>query len=171
MKNQGKIFEENFRKSLDLKNSDLFYYRFKDSPASFGNSKNDFVRFTNNNICDNMIFYKGNLFLCELKSHKGKSLPFSCIRDNQYKQMLEVVNKKNVFPMLIIFFSDIEECYAIKMTDINEFKDNSKSKSIPLLFARQKGLKIDCRKLQTNYRYNVIDFLENYIKNIKKEGI
>lgn len=72
MKNQGKVFEENFRKSLNLDNPDLFYYRFKDSPASFGNQNNDFVRFTNNNICDNMIFYKGNLFLNELKSHHRK---------------------------------------------------------------------------------------------------
>ena len=62
MKNQGKVFEENFRASLNLDNPDLFYYRFKDSPASFGNQDNDFVRFTNNNICDNMIFYKGYLF-------------------------------------------------------------------------------------------------------------
>ena len=46
MKNQGKIFEENFKKSLDLDNHELFYYRFKDSPASFGNQENDFVRFT-----------------------------------------------------------------------------------------------------------------------------
>lgn len=30
MKNQGKIFEENFKASLDMDNPDLFYYRFKD---------------------------------------------------------------------------------------------------------------------------------------------
>ena len=30
MKNQGKIFEENFRKSLNLDNPNLFFYRFKD---------------------------------------------------------------------------------------------------------------------------------------------
>ena len=46
MKNQGKVFEENFKASLDLDNPNLFYYRFKDSPASFGNLDNDFIRFT-----------------------------------------------------------------------------------------------------------------------------
>lgn len=76
MKNQGKVFEENFRKSLDLNNPDLFYYRFKDSPASFGNQNNQVIRFTSNNICDNMIFYKGHLFLNELKSHHRKIITF-----------------------------------------------------------------------------------------------
>ena len=75
MKNQGKIFEEDFRASLDLEDINLFYYRFKDTATSFGNQKNQenqFIRFSNSNICDNMVFYKRNLFLCELKSHHRK---------------------------------------------------------------------------------------------------
>lgn len=162
MKNQGKIFEEDFRKSLDLNSEDLFYYRFKDSPASFGNATqgNQFIRFTNNNICDCMVFYKSKLFLCELKSHKGKSLPLSCIREKQLMELSNVIGKKNVYPMLIIFFSDIEECYALNMASVNEFLDNFTSKSIPLLFCKEKGFKIDCRKKLTHYAYNVTDFLD-----------
>lgn len=68
MKNQGKVFEENFRKSLNLENPDLFYYRLKDNPASFGDN-NQFVRFTSKNIADSLLFYKGSLFICEMKSH------------------------------------------------------------------------------------------------------
>ena len=79
--------------------------------------------------------------------------------------------KKNVYPILIIFFSDLEECYVIKMTDVVQFKAENKSKSIPLLFCKEKGLKIDCRKLQKNYRYNIEEFLDNFINNTKKEGL
>lgn len=164
MKNSGKIFEEDFRKSLDLNDPNLFYYRFKDSPSNFGNAQqgNQFIRFTNNNICDCMVFYKGKLFLNELKSHKGKSLPLSCIREKQLIELSNVIGKKNVYPMLIIFFSDIEETYAIKMSDVNEFIGNFERKSIPLLFAREKGFKIDCRKKLTHYTFEVIDFLEKF---------
>ena len=77
MKNQGKVFEENFRKSLDLNNPDLFFYRFKDGTASWGGGQqNDFIRFQAKNISDCMIFYKGNLSILELKNHKRKIITF-----------------------------------------------------------------------------------------------
>lgn len=171
MKNQGKIFEDDFRASLNLNSPDLFYYRFRDGTASWGDKNNPNVRFQQKNIADSMLFYKGCLFIIELKSHKGKSLPFSCIRDNQFQEMHKASFKKNVFPIVIIFFSDIEEAYALKMTDIIRLRDENISKSISLLFARQNGVKIDSRKLQTHYRFQVEEFLENFIKLQKKEGI
>lgn len=72
--------------------------------------------------------------------------------------------KKNVYPILIIFFSDIEECYVIPIEFINQIREEKKSKSISLLFCKQFGFKINSRKLQKNYRYNVEEFLENFIK-------
>ena len=171
MKNQGKIFEDDFRNSLDLDNPDLFFYRFKDGTASWGDKNNPNVRFQQKNISDCMLFYKEKLFIVELKSHKGKSLPLNCIRDNQFIEMYKASFKKNVYPIVIIFFSDIQECYGIKMTDIIEFRAKNISKSIPLLFAREKGLKIDCRKKLTHYTFNILDFLDNFIEKQKKEGI
>lgn len=171
MKNQGKMFEQDFRASLDLDNPDLFFYRFRDGTASWGDKNNPYVRFQQKNISDCMLFYKQTLFICELKSHKGKSLPFSCIKENQFEEMYKASFKKNVFPILIIFFSDIEKCFAIKMTDIIQFKAEKKSKSISLSFANEKGFKIEPRKLQTHYRFEVINFLDKFIENEKKEGI
>ena len=164
MINNGKKFEKNFKDSLDLENPDLFFYRFKDGTASWGNQQNEFVRFQAKNISDCMLFFKGNLFICELKAHKGKSLPLSCIRENQFQEMYKASFKKNVYPMIIIFFSEIEECYVIPIEFVNQIREEKKSKSISLLFCKQFGFKIDCRKLQTNYRYNIEDFLENFIK-------
>lgn len=170
MKNQGKRFEEDFRNSLNLDNENLFFYRFKDGTASWGEPNNPQVRFQQKNIADSMLFYKGILFITELKSHKGKSLPFSCIRDNQFQEMYAASFKKNVYPIVIIFFSEIEECYALKMTDIIQFRNENKSKSISLLFAKEKGFKIDCRKKLTHYHFFIEEFLENFIKKEKKEG-
>lgn len=69
MKNQGKIFEQDFRSSLPLDNPNLFFYRFKDGTANWGDRNNPNVRFQQKNVCDCMIFYKGYLFLIELKRH------------------------------------------------------------------------------------------------------
>ena len=115
-----------------------------------------------------MIFYKGNLFLNELKAHGGKSLPFYCIRDNQIEEMTQAESKNNVYPMLIIFFSDIERCFGIEISCVNQFKELFDRKSIPLSFIEENGLEIQCHKLKTNYRYNVEEFLDEFIKSIKK---
>ena len=156
---KGQKFEDNFRKSIDRDNPELFYYRFKDGTANWDRS-NQNVRFQAHNIADHFIFYRNRLFICELKSHKGKSLPFSCIRDTQYAEMFEASKKKNVLCLVFVFFSDIEECYVTSIQRIIEFRVNSDRKSIPLSFFQEHGFKIDCRKLKTNYRFDVQSFLD-----------
>lgn len=160
---KGQKFEDNFRKSIDKEDKELFLYRFKDGTANWDSSSN--TRFQCHNISDTMIFYKKTLFIIELKSHKGKSLPLSCIRDNQYKEMYAASLKNDVFSLLFVFFSDIGECYAIHIRDILAFKANSDRKSIPLLYLKEKGFKIDSRLLKTNYRFGIKEFLDFYIKN------
>lgn len=159
---RGQKFEDNFRNSIDRGSSDLFFYRFKDGTANWNPTEK--TRFQAHNICDCMIFYGQNLFLLELKSHKGKSLPFNCIRDSQWEEMYEAGHKKNVYPFLIVFFSDINECYAVHIRDIWAYKSNAERKSIPLLFCKEKGFKIDSRLLRTNYKYEVRDFLDKFSK-------
>lgn len=155
---KGQKFEDNFRKSIDRDSSDLFFYRFKDGTANWNPTEK--TRFQAHNIADHFVFYKNKLFICELKSHKGKSLPFSCIRDTQYTEMFEASKKKNVYSLVFVFFSDIEECYVASIGSILAFKTNSDRKSIPLSFFQKHGFKIDCRKLKTNYRFDVQSFLD-----------
>ena len=156
---RGQRFEDNFRKSIDRENPELFYYRFKDGTASWDRT-NQNVRFQAHNIADHLIFYKNKLFICELKSHQGKSVPFYCIRDSQYTEMFEASKKKNVYSVVFIFFSDLEECYALSIGSILAFRASSDRKSIPLSFCQEKGIKIDCRKLKSNYRFNIQGFLD-----------
>ena len=155
---RGQKFEDNFRNSIDRGSSDLFFYRFKDGTANWNPTEK--TRFQAHNICDCMIFYGQNLFLLELKSHKGKSLPFNCIRDSQWEEMFDAGKKDNVYSLFFVFFSDIEECYAASVGSIMAFKMNSERKSIPLSFFQEHGIKIDCRKLKTNYRFNIQRFLD-----------
>lgn len=161
-KSQGKKFEENFRKSIDLEDKNLFFYRFKDGTANW--SRNEFTRFQNHNISDCMIFYKGKLFICELKSHKGKSIPLTCIRPTQLEEMVSASEKENVIPLLIVFFSDLDLCYALHICDVNKITEQIGSKSISLSYCMQKGFKIENEKLRTNNRFYVKDFLDKILK-------
>lgn len=124
MKNVGKTFEDNFRKSVP---SDAWYYRFKDGTANWSGGFNTNVRFQASNIADNLIYYNGKLFINELKHHYGKSIPLSCIEGNkgkekQIKEMLEARVFHNVKSTIIVFFSDVEECYALDIIKYEEFK-------------------------------------------------
>lgn len=166
MKNQGKVFENNFRLSIP-KTPNVFYYRLKDTASSYygGNQQ---LRFSQSNIADSFLLHTNNQFnlthllILELKRHKGKSLPFSAIRDNQLKEMFEASYYRKVLPFIIVFFSDIERCFALPIQKVVALKQEGSRKSIPLAYFEQQGIEIEVIKLRTNYRYNIEKFLEQY---------
>ena len=166
MKNPGKIFENNFRESIP-NTPNIFYYRLKDSASSYYGG-NEYLRFSQSNIADafllhtNTQFNLTHLLILELKSHKGKSLPFSVIRDNQLKEMFEASYYRKVLPFIIVFFSDIERCFALPIQKVVALKQEGTRKSIPLVYFEQEGIEIETKKLRTNYRYNIEKFLEEY---------
>lgn len=146
--NNGKKFEQDFKNSVP---DDWFYYRLIDGTSSWGGNSN--VRFQAKNICDCLV-YNGQLHMIELKSHKGKSLPISCIRNNQLEGLLKARNK-NVNAWLIVNFSDLEETYLIDITFINDFIKNSTRKSVPIDFIEEFGDLIEHEKKKTRYKYNL----------------
>lgn len=164
MKNLGKKFEQNFRLSIPQTDK-IFYYRLKDSASSYYGG-NEFLRFSQNNIADAFLFHcdngSNNLLILEYKSHKGKSLPLSCIRENQLNEMLEAKNKTGVIPMLVVFFSDIERCFSLDIKYVEQFLINNDRKSIPLEYFEENGVEIEVFKLRTNYKYNVEEWLKVY---------
>lgn len=161
MRSQGKKFEDNFKKSIDMEDKSLFFYRFKDGTASW--SQTDATRFQAHNIADCLIFYKNKLIICELKSHKGKSIPLKCIRPTQLEEMLEASKKDNVHSLLFIFFYELDLCYALKIEDVNKIIEKAGSKSISLKYCQEKGFKIKSEKLRTNSRFFIKDFLDFFI--------
>ena len=152
MKNNGKKFEENFKKSVP---DSFFFYRFRDGTASWNMGNNENVRFQQSNIADCMIFNGHTLYICELKNHKGKSIPLSCIRNNQKKMMLEASKYSGIACYLIVFFEDIERCFALNILDFEVFIHNSDRKSIPLSYFEKFGHEIPVIHLKTNYRYDL----------------
>lgn len=162
MLNSGKRFERDFRASIP---PNVWYYRFRDSPASFGQGTQ--TRFATSNICDCILFGNSKLFLCELKSHQGKSLPFSCVRPNQIEQMQKAAKFSCIIPTLVVFFPDVERCFAVHIDDWNNLVDASKKKSANIAEIEQAGYEVGVIKLRTNYRLDVQNMMKKLLEDLK----
>lgn len=161
MKSSGKRFEESWKKSIP---GDVFYYRLRDGSSSWGG--NDKVRFQSTNICDAIMFDGYTLFTLELKSTKGKSLPFANIKEHQIDDLLWCNQFFHVISGFVIEFSDLDECYYLDIVDFKHFKDNTDRKSIPVDYCRSNGFKIDVEKKKVNRKFNVKKFIDDIIEEM-----
>ena len=163
MTNLGKRFEENWRKSVP---NDVFYYRFRDSGSTYyGGNQN--LRFSASNIADCLLYDSTTkeLSLCELKNHKGKSIPLSCIASNKTKEkqisdLVEAHQFDGVSSYIIVFFSDVERCFALSIDKFLSFRLYEDRKSIPIEYFEKLGIEIEVTKLKTNYRFNIGGWLK-----------
>jgi len=152
---EGKLFEQAIKNSVP---KDCYYYRFIDNAASFSGGEN--TRFTSYNLCDGMIMTKDILYLMELKSHKGTSLPLSCIRKNQIEGMKKIEHPR-IRAIFIINFRDKEKTYAIDAKQLGIFIETTERKSIPIAWCEENGILIDARKKKVRYLYNLEKFFED----------
>lgn len=160
--NSGKEFERQFRKSAK-KNKEIFYYKLKDSPSAWGSSSNSVLRFTNDNICDVIMFKAPILFLLELKAHTGSSLPFNCIRKNQIDGLLEASNYENIVPGVICSFTEKERCFFLDIKKLKELQDSKTRKSVPIKYFEEFGVEIEVKKLRVSMMYDVNKFVESFV--------
>lgn len=94
--NLGKNWEEKFKSDWKKSFPNTFFFRLRDNLNGFKESSQNPVDF----IC----FTGEKLFLVECKEHKGASIPFSAIP--QYERMLTYKNCPNVFPGVLVWFSE-----------------------------------------------------------------
>ena len=162
MINNGKRFENNFRDSVP---SYCWFYRLRDSAASFYGG-NEQLRFANKNIADNIVFNGKTLFINELKAHTGKSIPITCIRENQIKMMQEANLYKNIKCTLFVFFYSVGRCFSLDIENLVSFLEKTDRKSIPIAYFEEKAIEIPVIPKKVNYSYELYDFFSN-----KKEEI
>ena len=150
MVNAGKIFENDFISSVP---PTAWHYRLRDTAGTWQGGEG--ARFSISNICDFILFNQGNLFLLELKSHKGKSLPFSCIKEKHLEDLVKANEHQGIHSYMVINFRDTEETYAVYAHRILKFMQESGKKSIPISYCRDNGLFIPQEKKKVHYRYGV----------------
>lgn len=154
--NTGKRFEQNFRISVP---EGIYFFRFRDNSSSWGG--NNAVRFTYSNICDCMLYDGNYLYLLELKSTKGSSLPFTNIRKNQLEELLKASKYKNIVAGFIINFSTKDRCFFLSIDNAIEFINTTSRKSFPIDYLELHGIEIEVIKKKVNSTYNVNKFIEN----------
>jgi recombination protein U len=155
-KNPGKAFEEDIKKSVP---DWCWIYRFKDGTANFAGEKNQNVRFQAHNICDFMVMANERLYLLELKSHKGASIPFSCIRPKQLEEMAEITYP-NITAFFLLNFRDIERTYAVRAGELKKFIETTDRKSVPIQWCIDQGIEIPSERKRTRFRYDLESLLK-----------
>jgi len=140
--NPGKQFENDFKASVP---DDQFFLRLNDAG---GWSKASDLRFTPSSLCDCILFSKGDLYLLELKSHKGYSIPQSKIK--QLGKLAEI-DKPFVYPCLVLNYRDHDVTYLLSAKDA--VKCLTGRKSIPMSFCKEHGRIIGQVRKRTRYRY------------------
>lgn len=101
------------------------------------------------------MFDGSRLFLVELKSTKGKSLPFSNIRTSQIEDLSKANKFKNIVAGFFIEFNEIDRAFFIKIEDFISFQKTSSGKSIPIKELEKLGVEVETTKLRVNNRFNV----------------
>lgn len=168
MKNEGKIFEQCFQKSIP---DNILVKRFNDNAASFGGSVN--TRFSSTNECDYELFdpESRTLYFLELKSSLG-SLTFwrddfdkgtFQIKKNQILGLQKFNKYENVVCGLIVNFRNTEsnDTFFIYIDDFVNYTKELNKKSININDVKQMNpINIECIKKRTNYSYNIEDLIE-----------
>ena len=156
LKNQGKLFENDFKTSVP---DNVVFIRLKDAG---GWSKSQDLRFTPKNECDAIMYKNPNIYLLEFKSHKGKSLPFSCISDKQAQSLNDLSKYEGVISGYIVNFRDLEATYFVYADDVMDYMMYSDRSSIPVAWCELKGIKINQFKKRTRYAYDVESFVKSF---------
>lgn len=164
--NSGKRFEQNVKDSIP---TDTYIYRFKDGSASWGG--NDKVRFQSKNICDFMIYKKPYLFLLELKSTKGKSLPLSNIKKHQIDDLLDADKYDGIVCGFLIEFSEHNTVYFIEISRFQRFLEETQRKSLPIDYLAENGVKIDIQKKKVNIKLNIEKMIKDIINESNNKGL
>jgi recombination protein U len=152
----GKRLEANIKSSADYQS--IFNYRLRDNAGAFSQGN---LRFTSSNMCDFMLFYNGILLCLEAKNHKGKSLPLSCIRDNQYKQLINASIHYGVVCGILVYFEDLQQAYFLDIRRIEQFKRQEKRQSIPVDYFKQYGVSVKITQKKVNYTLDIKHLFEN----------
>lgn len=147
----GKDFENQFKKSIP---SSFYFYRLKDDMSGFK---------AINNPCDYFIYNFPHLHLLELKTHKGKSIPFSALTQGQIMGMCEAGKFNGIRAGFIFNFRDLAETYYVDIDTFMEFYNTTDRKSVPVDFCREKGVVVEQQKIRVKYKFNIEKLLEDIV--------
>lgn len=166
MKNIGKIFEEQFKKSVP---EYALIHRLPDSAQSFGGNSN--LRFSNKSPFDYILYNSKShlLYALELKTVKGKSITFERTKEDkgeihfyQIKALNEWNKYDGVVSGFLIEFRAIEKTVFLQIDEFNKLISIIDKKSFNFDDLVEQGidfLLVNQEKKISRYLYDVETFL------------
>jgi penicillin-binding protein-related factor A (putative recombinase) len=168
MNKDGKLFEQQWKKSAT---DDMYYFRLKDSPSSFGQDST-FVRFTLNNPYDAFIFYNRFLFPMELKSTELTSISIQrdkgekgkMIKHHQIEGLTEANKYEGIFSGFVFDFRNTGNTYWFGIENFTQFLSETTKKSINEKdVIEYGGILVDKTKKKVKYTYNIKELLNRIV--------
>lgn len=165
MKNEGKVFEDSFRDSIDQ--SQIYYYRLRDPASSFG-GKQEGLRFSITNDYDCFIYKYPNFLPFELKSTKGTSLSIQrvkadkgkMIKLNQIEGLTKASKHEGAYAGFVINFRETEHTYWLNIKDFNIFNEQTEKKSINEDdVIKHSGIIVPQRLKKVKYTYDITSLI------------
>ena len=151
--NEGKVFENSIKSSIP---PTCWIYRLRDNASSFSGGVN--TRFASSNICDYIAFddISRTLYLWELKSTKGTSIPISMIRQTQIDGLLEASKHNLVAGFIVNYRNKENDTFFILIDDFVDMVNSINKKSFNVKDCLQYGaIRIESTRKRTRFTYNI----------------
>lgn len=152
--NKGKIFEENFKKSVP---EDTYYLRLHDSSIGF-DIENSTQRFALKSPYDAILYRNGRMYCLELKSVEKGAISFSGsnpkIKEHQINELIKAA-QYGIISGFVCNFRDTGNTYFLPIANFEFFRQESSKKSFNERDIRGLSIEIPHRKLKVNYRYDL----------------
>lgn len=161
MLNEGKLFEEQFKKSVQQEG--YFIHRLRDSDSKVYHRENP---------CDFLLFTGKKLAGIECKSTKKgymtietveDSNPKAMIKFHQWNSLLDMTKYENIKGYIVFEFRDEDnrKVYAMDIIDFVDFLQETHKKSINETDCKIRSRIIKAEKVRVRYKYNVKDWIED----------
>jgi len=111
------------------------------------------------NPCDFLLYKYPFLYLWELKSHQGKNIPFTVIREQQLRKLTEI-EQIGVSAGFILNFRDLSESYWVEAKKVKGIWEKSERKSISVEWCRTEGIRIEQSLKRVRFYYDIPRLLE-----------
>ena len=161
--NAGKRFEADWRESI-AKAENVWYYRFRDSPATYYGGAQEGIRFAADNICDCLVYAYPRLYLFELKTVEAASASLTALFGAFDPEKRLYKKEKHLLEMArVARCPGIDHTYACAAGKVLRLLDDARAggrKSILEAWCKTHGVEVAGRKLKVNWRYDVMGLLE-----------
>lgn len=124
--------------------------------------KDDSLGFANvKNLCDFILYKIPNIYLLELKSHKGKSIPFGAIHPYQIESLYQFSSIDGVVAGFVFNFRDMNETYFVDVVTVYQFYHVGERKSFSLKWTKENGIFIPQKLKRTRYQFDFCNLLNS----------